>query len=175
MGIEVKQSPGAGLLHCRTMIIEIRMQYLNYSKGRFEQRRRLVQRVQQLLFVGLCQKRNNQNLVLLGPGVGVRFECLRQFPEWLQSYNFPGFGRLKFLQAHGKLLLDLRQQLLLPIHLQIAEIIQRVLGMINVHITIIQLPNQGLYLLNVPLSYFIMPWVCSMVLAASGWFAFEYL
>ena len=82
---------------------------------------------------------------------------------------------MKFLQARGKLLLDLRQQLLLPIHLQIAEIIQRVLGMINVHITIIQLPNQGLYLLNVPLSYFIMPWVCSMVLAASGWFAFEYL
>lgn len=78
MGIEVKQSPGAGLLHCRTMIIEIRMQYLNYSKGRFEQRRRLVQRVQQLLFVGLCQKRNNQNLVLLGPAVGVRFECLQQ-------------------------------------------------------------------------------------------------
>ncbi len=93
----------------------------------------------------------------------------------MHSYDFPGLGGLEFLQTCGKVLLDLRLQLLLAVELQVAEVVQRVLGMIGVHITIIQLPNQGLYLLKVLFSSLIMPWVCSMVLAASGWFAFEYL
>jgi hypothetical protein len=88
------------------------------------------------------------------------------------GYDFASVGHLKFFESPAEELLDLCQELSLAVEVKVAEVVEGVLGLDAIHITVI---DQGLYLLKVFLSSFIIPWVCSIVLAASGWFAFAYL
>ena len=53
MRVEIKQSASTCLLHCRTGIIEVAMEYLDDSKRSFEQRGWFIQGIKQLFFIGL--------------------------------------------------------------------------------------------------------------------------
>lgn len=55
MSIQVKQHSSTRLLDSRTVIIEVCMDDLHQSEGSFDEGRRLIDGVQQLLLIGLGQ------------------------------------------------------------------------------------------------------------------------